>query len=129
MKHFFISLLAALTFGAYAGTEIVYPARAEIYSVPSLTLSDTQFLQGDKNGKEVMVNGILRFPPKPAFQKLPVVFLVHGSSGIGANVEYWSNYFLGLGYATFSLDGFTGRGLTVVGPNQALLARLFKDPS
>jgi dienelactone hydrolase len=39
-------------------------------------------------------------------------------------VEYWSNHFLGEGYATFSLDGFTGRGLTVVGPNQALLGRL-----
>jgi dienelactone hydrolase len=104
--------------------EIVYPPRAEIYSIPSLTISDKQFLQGDKNVKEVTVNGILRFPPKPVSQKIPVIFLVHGSSGIGANVEYWSNHFLSEGYATFSLDGFTGRGLTVVGPNQALLGRL-----
>jgi len=72
----------------------------------------------------VTVNGILRFPQKPVSQKIPVIFLVHGSSGIGPNVEYWSNHFLAQGYATFSLDGFTGRGLTVVGPNQALLGRL-----
>jgi Acetyl xylan esterase (AXE1) len=29
-----------------------------------------------------------------------------------------------LGISTFVIDGFTGRGLTVVGPNQALLGRL-----
>ena len=123
MKLLFIAILAGLSLSAQAA-EIEYPPRAEIYSIPSLTISDKQFLQGDKNGKEVTVNGILRFPPKPVSQKIPVIFLVHGSSGIGPNVEYWSNHFLGEGYATFSLDGFTGRGLTVVGPNQALLGRL-----
>ena len=124
MKFLMIAILAALSLCVQAATDIVYPPRVEIYSIPSLTISDKQFLQGDKNGKEVTVNGILRFPPKPISQKIPVIFLVHGSSGIGPNVEYWSNHFLGEGYATFSLDGFTGRGLTVVGPNQALLGRL-----
>ena len=124
MKYLLIATLAALCLSAQAGTEINYPTRAEIYSIPTLTISDKQFLQGDKNGKEATVNGILRFPQKPVSQKIPVIFLVHGSSGIGPNVEYWSNHFLAQGYATFSLDGFTGRGLTVVGPNQALLGRL-----
>lgn len=123
MKYLLIAILAGLTLSVQAA-EIVYPPRSEIYSIPSLTISDKQFLQGDKNGKEVTVNGILRFPQKPVSQKIPVIFLVHGSSGMGPNVEYWSNHFLGEGYATFSLDGFTGRGLTVVGPNQALLGRL-----
>jgi len=99
-------------------------ARSEIYSVPSLTLSDQQFLLGDKNAKEVMVSGILRFPPKPTSAKLPVILLLHGSSGMGANIDYWSNHFLSKGYATFSLDALTGRGLTIVGPNQASLGRL-----
>lgn len=98
--------------------------RSEIYSIPSLTLSDKQFLLGDKNAKEVTVGGILRFPPSPVSTKIPVIFLLHGSSGIGPNVDYWSNHFLAKGYATFSLDAFTGRGLTVVGPNQASLGRL-----
>jgi dienelactone hydrolase len=124
MKYLLIALLATLSIGSQAGTDIVYPPRSEIHSIPSLTISDKQFLQGDKNGKEVMVHGILRFPPKPISQKIPVIFLVHGSSGMGPNVDYWSNHFLGQGYATFSMDGFTGRGLTVVGPNQALLGRL-----
>ena len=124
MKSLLMAVLAFLSLNSLAGTDIVYPVRSEIYSIPSLTISDKQFLQGDKRGKEVTVNGILRFPPQPASQKIPVIFLVHGSSGIGPNVDYWSNHFLAQGYATFSLDGFTGRGLTVVGPNQALLGRL-----
>jgi len=124
MKYLLIAALASFSLFTQAATEIVYSPRSEIYSIPTLTISDKQFLQGDKNGKEVTVNGILRFPPKPISQKIPVIFLVHGSSGIGPGVEYWSNHFLGEGYATFSLDGFTGRGLTAVGPNQALLGRL-----
>ena len=99
-------------------------ARSEIYAIPTLTVSDKQFLLGDTGGKEVLVGGILRFPPNPASKKLPVIFLVHGSSGMGANIDYWSNHFLTKGFATFSLDGFTGRGLTAVGPNQALIGRL-----
>jgi dienelactone hydrolase len=101
-------------------------SRSEIYAIPSLTISDSQFLQGDSQGKAVTVGGILRYPPNPTkiSTKLPVVVLVHGSSGIGANLDYWSNTFLAQGYATFNLDSFTGRGLKVLGPNQAQLGRL-----
>ncbi len=56
--------------------------------------------------------------------RLPVVVLIHGSSGIGANVEMWSNEFNAMGISTFAIDGFTGRGLTTVGANQAQLGRL-----
>jgi len=124
LKYFFMVLLATLALSSQAGTDIVYPPRSEIYAIPTLTITDKQFLQGDQSGKVATVNGILRFPPKPISQKIPVVFLIHGSSGIGSNIDFWSNHFLEQGYATFSLDGFTGRGLTVVGPNQALLGRL-----
>lgn len=124
MKYLLSIIFTSLAFSSHAGTDIIYPSRSEIYAIPSLTISDQQFLQGDKKGKEVTVNGILRFPPKPVSQKVPVIFLVHGSNGMGPNVDYWSNHFLGQGYATFSMDSFTGRGLTVVSLNQALLGRL-----
>lgn len=124
MKKLLIFIIAFLSISSHAATDMVYPSRSEIYAIPSLTITDKQFLLGDKNGKEVTVSGILRFPPKPISSKVPVIFLIHGSSGMGANIDYWSNHFLGQGYATFSLDSFTGRGLTVVGPNQALLGRL-----
>jgi dienelactone hydrolase len=124
MKYWLILVLAVLSLSSHAANDLVYAPRSEIYAIPSLTVTDQQFLLGDKNGKAVTVNALLRFPPKPVSPRLPVIFLIHGSSGMGANIDYWSNHFLSQGYATLSLDGFTGRGLTVVGPNQALLGRL-----
>jgi len=68
MKYLITGILATISFCSQAGTDIVYAPRSEIYSIPSLTISDKQFLLGDKNGKEVTINGILRFPPKPVSQ-------------------------------------------------------------
>lgn len=124
LKFWFFAILFLTSILSQAADLIGISARSEIYSIPSLTLSDQQFLLGDKNAKEVNVGGILRFPPTPVSPKIPVIFLIHGSSGMGANIDFWSNHFLEKGYATFSLDAFTGRGLTVVGPNQASLGRL-----
>jgi dienelactone hydrolase len=97
-------------------------ARVEIYAIPSLTISDQQFLTGDANGKQVTVAGEFRIAQGSG--KLPVVVLMHGSSGVGAGMDPWVRHFNAMGISTFVIDGFTGRGLTVVGPNQALLGRL-----
>jgi len=56
--------------------------------------------------------------------RLPVVVLLHGSGGMGANIEMWSNELNALGISTFAIDGFTGRGITATNTNQALLGRL-----
>ena len=56
--------------------------------------------------------------------RLPTVLMVHGSGGIGANIDLWTKEFNQIGISTFVLDGFTGRGLTVLSTNQALLGRL-----
>lgn len=97
--------------------------RTEIYAIPSLTLSDQQFLSGDAAaGKPVTVAGEFRVAQGTG--KMPVVVLMHGSSGVGATTEAWVHAFNAMGISTFVIDGFTGRGLTVVGPNQALLGRL-----
>src|ERR1700681_4624591 len=97
-------------------------SRVEIYAIPSLTISDQQFLTGDTNGKPVTVAGEFRIAQGSG--RLPVVVLVHGSSGVGATMEAWVHQFNAMGISTFVIDGFTGRGLTVVGPNQARLGRL-----
>ncbi|NOJ38692.1 dienelactone hydrolase family protein [Bradyrhizobium australiense] len=97
-------------------------ARTEIYPIPSLTISDQQFLTGDANGKEVTVAGEFRIAQGTG--KLPVVMLMHGSSGVGAGMDPWVRHFNAMGISTFVIDGFSGRGLTMVGPNQALLGRL-----
>jgi dienelactone hydrolase len=97
-------------------------ARVELYAIPSLTLSDRQFLTGDAEGKPVTVAGEFRIAQGSG--RLPVVVLMHGSSGVGATMEAWVHQFNGMGISTFVIDGFSGRGLTAVGPNQALLGRL-----
>jgi dienelactone hydrolase len=97
-------------------------ARVELYAIPSLTLSDQQFLSGDANGKPVTVAGEFRIAQGTG--RLPVVVLMHGSSGVGASIEPWVHQFNAMGISTFVIDGFSGRGLTAVGPNQALLGRL-----
>jgi hypothetical protein len=40
------------------------------------------------------------------------------------NVEMWARELNAMGVSTFALDGFTGRGLTEVNTDQALLGRL-----
>jgi len=98
------------------------PARIEMYPIPSLTLSDRQFLAGDDNGKPVTVAGELRVAQGGG--KLPVVVLMHGSGGVGANIAAWSRTFNAMGISTFVIDGFTGRGITATSTNQAQLGRL-----
>src|SRR6185436_20273742 len=97
-------------------------ARVEIHSFPSLTLTDQQFLAGDANAKQVTVTGEFRIAQGTG--KLPVVILIHGSGGMGPNIEAWARDLNAMGVSTFALDGFTGRGLTSVNTDQALLGRL-----
>jgi dienelactone hydrolase len=52
------------------------------------------------------------------------VILIHGSGGMGPNIESWARDLNAMGISTFALDGFTGRGLTSVNTDQALLGRL-----
>src|SRR3954466_1329410 len=97
-------------------------SRTEIYAIPSLTLSDQQFLAGDANGKAVTVSGEFRIAQGSG--KLPVVILIHGSGGMGPNIESWARDLNAAGISTFAIDGFTGRGLTSVNMDQAALGRL-----
>jgi dienelactone hydrolase len=96
--------------------------RVELYAIPSLTISDQQFLTGDANGKPVTIAGEFRIAQGSG--RLPVVVLMHGSGGVGANIEVWVHQFNRMGISTFVIDGLTGRGLTSVSTNQALLGRL-----
>lgn len=97
-------------------------ARTELYQIQTLTLSDQQFLKGDTGGKPVTITGQLRIAQGTG--RLPVVVLQHGSGGYGPNIDVWSREVNELGISTFALDSFTGRGLTEVNSNQALLGRL-----
>ena len=55
---------------------------------------------------------------------MPAVILVHGSGGVGGNVDRWSQELNSIGLATFVIDSFTARGIQSTSANQALLGRL-----
>lgn len=122
-----VALAGALAFSfvALAVAETVPPgmaARTELHAIDTLTLSDAQFLKGDPGGKATTLTGELRIASGSG--RLPLVMLQHGSGGMAANVEMWTRELNAMGISTFALDGFTGRGLTSVNTNQALLGRL-----
>jgi dienelactone hydrolase len=97
--------------------------RVEVHAVRSVTMSDQDFLNGRKDGKPVMLAGQLRLP-LAAPGKLPAVLFLHGSGGVGVNVQDWEQEFNAMGIATFVLDAFSGRGLVSTSADQASLGRL-----
>jgi len=122
MKRIF-TLVAAVCATAAFEVGHAQMVRLELHTIQSMTLSDQQFLTGRKDGEPVLLAGELRIPRASA-ARLPAVLLVHGSGGASAREATWAEHFNNLGVATFTLDSFTGRGLTSTGENQALLARL-----
>src|SRR6266513_1572993 len=98
-------------------------ARTELRPIETLTLTDQQFLTGDKNGKATFIAGELRFPQGVSSGRLPAVVLLHGSGGPSGGHELWARYFNEMGVASFLIDSFSGRGLTGTSTNQALLGR------
>ena len=99
-----------------------FAARTALLPIQTLTLTDQQFLTGDRNGNGATIAGQLRIAQGTG--RLPAVVLQHGSNGFGPGIEYWSRQLNAIGISTFALDGLTGRGLEEVYSNQALLGRL-----
>ena len=130
IRYFILAAIAAISLASttHAQTSAQpladksMPARVEFHPIRSLTITDNQYLTGDANGKEAVLAGELAIAQGQG--RLPVVVLMHGSGGPGPNTQYWRRHFNAMGVSTFIIDGMTGRGLTGVGSDQALLGRL-----
>ena len=110
-----------------ATTPLARPAapqtgRFEIHSFETVTVSDRDFLTGAKEGIPAHIGGELRLPLET--ERRPAVILVHGSAGLGANVDRWARELNGIGVAAFLLDSFTGRGITQTVTDQSRLGGL-----
>jgi dienelactone hydrolase len=121
-RRFFYAMGVALAAGVSTAT-YAQVARMEIHSIQSTTLTDEEFLRGQKEGKPVILAGELRLP-RPGTDQLPAVVLLHGSGGIGGYVTNWEHYLNGLGVATFVVDSFTARGIVSTVNDQSQLGRL-----
>src|SRR6266853_3479790 len=110
------------TSGTYARPAKVKTARIEIHSIETMTLTDKQFLTGAKNGIPVRIGGELRLPR--GLSRVPAVILIHGSGGVGANVDRWAQELNEIDVAALLLDCFTGRGIVQTISDQSQLASL-----
>jgi dienelactone hydrolase len=113
---------SGLTAGPLSGPGAAPTARIEIHSIESVTLSSKEFLTGAKAGVPARIGGELRLPAGTA--RVPAMLLVHGSGGVGANVDRWARELNGIGAAAFLLDCFTGRGITQTITDQSQLSSL-----
>jgi dienelactone hydrolase len=127
MKYFLaflISVAALLSTNSLYALELNspdIPFHWELHTFVSQTVSDKAFLTGAE-GQKVTLTGELRLPPGKG--PFPAVILMHGSSGIGANIDPWVRKITALGAATFVIDSVTGRSLISLGEKQGKLGRL-----
>jgi dienelactone hydrolase len=117
-----LGIVVAAVASASAQENFPKDSAATIDAIPFVTrtISDDAFRAGDKSaGVSTEIAGVLRLPiGKGPF---PAVVLIEGSGGIGSNNEYWNRQFLPHGIATFTIDGFTGRGIVSLVVDQSKL--------
>ena len=95
----------------------------ETHPIGSKTLSDRDFLVGEKEAPEVKIDGVLQIPTART-DRLPLVILLHGSDGIGAHLTEWVGQIHTLGISTLIVDSFTSRGILSLVNDQSRLGRL-----
>lgn len=116
-----VALAAVSVFGSTGRS--AESAKVELHTLPTVTLSDEQFLTGAKDGTPAVIGAELRLP-RLGTDRLPAMVIVHGSGGILGNEDRWSRELNDIGIATLMLDGFTGRGITDTAFNQSQFGSL-----
>jgi dienelactone hydrolase len=116
-----IAVTAIALLGRQADAQSV--AKIELQPIQTVTLKTQQILTGDTKGTPATLAGELRIP-KPGSDRLPAVVLIHGSGGVGGNVDAWAKEINALGVAAFILDTFSGRGIVSTVSDQSQLDSL-----
>lgn len=92
----------------------------EVIAIPTVTASDTQFLQGTAGSAPgASINGRLYLPAGEG--TFPAMILLHGSGGDRAGYDEWVKLFGQAGIASFRIDSYTGRGLEEIFSDQGRL--------
>jgi dienelactone hydrolase len=95
-------------------------AKTELIPFETSNVTREKFLRGDRGGDPAWIAGELRIPQ--ARGRRPAAVLLHGSSGIRANVTAWAEQFTNIGVASFTVDSFSGRGIGGTDSQQSRLS-------
>jgi len=114
-----VALVCTVPLAALAGHGDLPPLVTQPMTFASATLSDAELLAGAP-GTPGTIGGHLRLPVTPA--RIPAVVLVHGETGLAANVRQWADVLNSMGLAVFLLDSFSGRGITETSTSLARLS-------
>lgn len=94
---------ACLVAASLVSTAEAQVARVEFLAIPSITISDSDFLNGKReSGSATVLGAMLRLPRADA-EKVPAVVLLHASGGIGGSgslTELWASELNAIGLAT-----------------------------
>jgi dienelactone hydrolase len=121
MKRLVAALILTIALPSFAQAQVV--PRVELHLLASQSPSDQQFLTGAKDAPAVTLASELRLP-RTGSDRLPAVVLLHGSGGIGGNIQAWVSELNKMGVATLMVDSFTGRNIASTQADQDVLSRL-----
>lgn len=79
------------------------------------------FLSHYATGNKVAISGELSMPGN-GLRPVPAVIILHGSSGVNPGDRVWAQRMNALGYASFVVDSFTGRGIRNTEKDQTQLS-------
>lgn len=99
-----------VTFVAFAPVALAQKLKIEKLEIATQSPTAFEFLTRKAFDKPAKITGELRLPGN-GNEKLAVVLLVHGSGGVGKNINFWVPVLNQLGLATLVINSFTGRGV------------------
>ena len=96
--------------------------RSGIITFESITPTNTRdFLLHYATASKVAITGDLSMPDDTP-RAVPAVIILHGSSGVNPGERVWAQRMNALGYASFVVDSFTGRGIRNTEKDQSQLS-------
>jgi len=107
------SLLASDTKGA------IHFASTNPHVTWNQVISGQIELSSEISGEIFFPSTVLGGIQASADRKLPIMVIVHGSSGVKKSVYEWAKFMNSLGIAAFVIDTFTGRGITRTAEDQS----------
>jgi dienelactone hydrolase len=133
VRHAFrnlLCLLAASVLAACSSSATVNPTittslsadQSGIVTFASVTPRSTgDYLAHYAASKTAVITGVLSMPANGP-RVVPAVIILHGSSGVNPGERVWARRVNALGYASFVVDSFTGRGIKSTENDQTQLS-------